>query len=332
MAEAAAEASTGKTQTVDAGAAKSVTAATDTSKTSTSGSAATGKTESGHVDAAKGGNGEDKSGVWPQDWVTRMSKGDEKVAKQFSRYASPEALAEAHISLRRRLDSGEFRTALPKDAKPEEIAAWRKDNGIPEKPDSYDLKGIEIDDGDKPIVESILGRLHNVNAAPEIAREAVAIYKDIVTHNEEVRANLDEEQRVAALDTLNAEYGNQFRRNVNLIEGTVLSKFPESVRASIRSARLPDGSLLFNSADAVRAFVALALEMNPAGVVAPGGTGDIGKTMVEEYQAINKLRRENRSEYNKDDKLQQRERELIEAMVKHGLMDEKGQIVGRKAA
>ena len=104
--------------------------------------------------ASAGGNGSDKSGVWPSDWATRMSKGDEKVAKQFSRYASPEALAEAHISLRRRFDSGEFRAALPKDAKPEEVSAWRKDNGIPEKPEAYDLKGLEIPEGDKEIIGS----------------------------------------------------------------------------------------------------------------------------------------------------------------------------------
>lgn len=318
-----------------AAAAASSSAAATTDKGSASARSATaGKADGGaaasSTDSGKG-NGS-AAPAWPDDWVTRMAKGDEKVAKQFSRYASPEALAEAHISLRRRLDSGEFRTTLPKDPKPEELAQWRKDNGIPEKPDGYDLKGIEFDDSDKPIVESIVSRLHAVNADPKIAREAVSIYKDIVAQNEQQREELDEQQRTSVLDTLNAEYGNQFRRNINLIEGTVLSKFPASVREAIKSARLPDGTALFNHPDAVRAFVALALEMNPAAVVTPGGTGDIGKGMVEEWQAIQKVRAEERTKYNKDENMQKRERELIDAMIRNGLMDEKGQLVGRKAA
>lgn len=271
-------------------------------------------------------------GVWPEDWATRIARGDEKRAKDLSRYASPEALAEAYSNLRKRVDSGEFKTALPKNAKPEELNAWRKDNGIPDKADGYDLAGLVIPKEDKDVVGGLLNRLHNVNATPEVVRETVSAFYDHQARQQQERADADERQRTEVLDALNTEWGQQFRRNLNLIEGTILSRFPADVRESLKSARLPDGTALFNNASAIRAFVAMANEINPAGIVVPGGTGDIGKTMVEEWKAIQKVRTEDRGSYNKDDAMQARERDLIDAMIKHGLMNENGQLIERKAA
>jgi hypothetical protein len=271
-------------------------------------------------------------GAWPEDWATRMSKGDQKRAKDLSRYASPEALADAYINLRTRQDSGEFKAVLPKNAKPEEIAAWRKDNGIPEKAEGYDLAGIQVPAKDKDIIGGFLNRLHKANATPEVAREAIAAYYAQAEHSANMRAERDEQQRTQALDALNTEWGAQFRRNLNLIEGTILSRFPADVRDLIKSARFPDGTALFNSPSTIRALVALANEINPAGIIVPGGTGEIGKTLTDEWKAIQKVRTENRGAYNKDDAMQKRERELIDAMIKHGFMNESGQLIERKAA
>jgi hypothetical protein len=307
----------GKTAAADTTAGKTATAATDTGK----------QAADGTEDAAAAAKG-----AWPDDWVTRMSKGDQKRAKDLGRYASPEALADGYVNLRKRVDSGELKPTLPKNAKPDDIKAWRKDNGIPEKPDGYDLAGITVPTRDKDMIGGVLTRLHKANATPEVAREAVSAIYDQIAQRETLRAERDEQQRTEVLDTLNEEWGPQFRRNLNLIEGTILSRFPEDVRDLLKSARLPDGTAIFNNASAIRALVSLANEINPAGIVVPGGTGDIGKTMVEEWKAIQKIRTETRSVYNKDDAMQKRERELIEAMIKHGLMNEAGQLVERKAA
>src|SRR3990167_7724399 len=81
--------------------------------------------------------------TWPEDWVSRLAKGDEKRINDFKKFQSPEAFADSYVALRSRMDSGEVRTALPKEPKPEELAAWRKENGIPDAPDKYDLTGLE---------------------------------------------------------------------------------------------------------------------------------------------------------------------------------------------
>lgn len=308
-------------------------AASTAAATTTTGAAAT--TDAGvttDVGKTGGTDATQAKGYWPDDWLARITKGDEKVAKQLGRYASPTELAEAHVALRRRMDSGEVKSALPKDAKPEELTAWRKENGIPEKPEDYNLADLKIPEKDKEVVSGIVARMHAVNASPDVVKAAVETYYAEQIRQGEARRAKDEDQRAQALDALNSEWGGSFRRNVNLVEG-LLAKFPESVRDALKSARLPDGTAIFNNPDALRGLAAIALEINPAGVVVPAGGGDLGKTMVDQYNDIQKTKRENRTAYNKDNAMQAHERDLIDAMIKNGIMDNNGTIIqNRKAA
>lgn len=273
-----------------------------------------------------------EKGYWPEGWQARIAGEDKDELKQIGRYASPEDIWKKARSLEKRLSSGEYKAVLPKDPKPDELASWRKDNGIPDAPDKYDLKGLKIPDSDKEIVSGIVSRLHTQNAAPAVVREAIQAYYDQQTAQAQARSQKDDEQRHAALDALNGEWGGSFRRNVNLIEGTILSRFPEDVRDLVKSARLPDGTALFNSVPALKALAALALEINPAGVVAPAGTSDLAKPALEEYQDLQKFMREKRSAYNKDAGKQARMQELIGFLAKQELIDGNGNVIVKKKA
>lgn len=257
-------------------------------------------------------------GYWPDDWVTRVSKGDEKLAKQLGRYASPEAMAEALVAAQAKIRSGELKAALPKNAKPEELAQWRKDNGIPDKPEDYDLKfdsGLVIGDEDKTIIDAFLKTAHAKNMAPDQVKASVEWYYEEQKRQTESRLAKDDEQRVATLDALNAEWGNNFRRHVNMIDG-LLAKMPESVRDSFKGARLADGTAVFNHPDILRGFAALALELDPAGTLTPAGNGDPSKNVDAEIAEIEAFMRSNRMAYNKDEKKQARYRDLLGAREK----------------
>lgn len=268
-------------------------------------------------------------GYWPDDWLAKVSKGDEKISKQLGRYQSPEALAEAHIALRKRMDSGEFKTALPKDAKPEELAAWRKDNGIPETPDKYDLKDLKIDATDKPLVDGFVKRAHELNMAPEHVKATLEYRAQERARLADERATKDEDQRVKTLDTLNQEWGGSFRRNVNLVNG-MLDRFPADVKDALKSARMPDGTAIFNDPSVLKGFVAMALEANPAGVIVPAGGGEPGKVALDEYKDLQKFMAEDRNGYNKSPEKQARMRELIDYLSKNGMIDNQGNV--KKAA
>ena len=55
---------------------------------------------------------------------------------------------------------------------------------------------------------------------------------------------------------------------------------------------------------------------NPAGVVVPGSHADPSKGVDDEISTIEKTMRTNRSEYNRDEKMQARYRELLGAREK----------------
>jgi len=260
----------------------------------------------------------DVKGAWPDDWQQRFSKGDEKLQKVASRYASPEAAFEALVAAQQRIRSGELKPALPENATDDELAAWREDHGIPAKPEDYDLtfdSGLVIGEEDKPIVDEFLSIAHEHNMTPEQVKSVIEWNETQKEAQAEERIAMDEQQRVEALDKLNVEYGGNFRRNINMIEG-VLSMLPEGVREEFQSARLPDGTALFNNPDVIRGFVQLANELNPAGIVAPAGGGDPMKGLSEEIANIENTMKTNRTAYNKDEAMQARYRELLVAREK----------------
>lgn len=254
-------------------------------------------------------------GYWPDDWQKRLAGDDEKELKHVSKYASPEAVWKKARVLEARFSSGELRTALPKDAKPEEVAAWRKDNGIPEAPDKYDLAGVELDDTAKARAAEFLKAAHDANMTPEQAKAAIKWQQADAAARTTAQTARDEEQRVAALDALNQEWGTGFRGNINAINGFI-ELFPESVRDQLKGGRLADGTGIFNNPDILRGFVALALQVNPAATLTPSGGGDPGKTLDEAIAGEEKFMREHRAEYNKDDARQAKLRDLYTAREK----------------
>lgn len=268
-------------------------------------------------------------GYWPADWQKNIAGDDEKVLKQVQRYQSPKAIWEKARSLEQRLSSGELKPSLPKNAKPEEIAAWRKDSGIPEKPDGYELKGLEVPKEDKALIDGFLARAHAAHYLPEQAKEAVASYYDMQKRVADARMAKDEEQRLKTIDEVAQEWGGKFSQYKTRIEN-YLTMFPASVRDSLKGARFPDGTLIFNNSDVLRSFVALSLKEVPEGIHVPSDGGDLGKSMLDRYNELNKMMSERRGDWNKDEGAQAEHRQLIEALQKNGIMDEHGNL--KKAA
>lgn len=265
----------------------------------------------------KPGDAESK-GDWPDDWQNKLAGGDEKLLKKLQRYASPKAMADALVAAQARISSGELKPVLSKDAKPEEVAAWRKENGIPETPEKYDLKfdsGLVIGDDDKPIIDGYLKAAHDRNMTPDQVKAGIEWYYDEVKRQADVQNEKDETDRQAALDALNAEWGGNFRRNHNMVNG-LLDRFPEKVRDLFKGGRLADGTAIMNNPDVIRSLAGIALEINPAGQIVPTGSGDPMKSVEGRIEEIEATMRKDRNAYNKNEKLQAEYRELLGAREK----------------
>ena len=250
------------------------------------------------------------SGDFPADWRDKFAGGDAQKAARLQRYASPQALTDALIAAQNKIRAGDLKPTIGKDAKPEEIAAFREAHGIPEAPDKYDLGDLEVPEGEKEMVTKFLTSAHSVNMTPDQVRTALKAYTDISEEARNARVAQDQEIKTSAEDTLRAEWGNDYRVNINLITN-LLDAAPAGMRDKLLRGRLADGTPIGSSPEVLRFLVGLAREKNPAGVVVPSGVAT-AQSVSDEIQKIEKVMRDDRAAYNRDEKMQARYRQLLE--------------------
>lgn len=246
---------------------------------------------------------------WPDDWRQKMAAGDAKLLKQLETFTSPADVYKAHRALQQKLSSGEYKkaSALPEDATEEQVAEWRKENGIPAKWEEYDTTlpdGLVIGEYDKPIVDEVLKSMHAVHAPPAVVKAALSTYFSLQENHRAEMAEHDENTLSATIEALRGEWGAEYKRNQNAIEA-YLDTLPEDFRENIAGARLMDGTKLLGNAAGVRFLAQLAREANPAITAFPGSSNP-SKSIEDELKSLNV----GSEEYWKSPEKQQRAREL----------------------
>lgn len=269
-------------------------AATVDQTTATTTTAAENPATGNVLDTSTGTSTETKS-TWPDDWRDRITKGDESRAKFFSRYASPEAALDALVEANKVISKHKAIPQKPgKDAKPEEVAAYRASLGVPDKPEAYFDKlpnGLVIGDDDKPLFEKFAALMHEENVPTGAMQKVVDwYYKEVVEEGEQQRYEANREAKQATEDALRQEYGAEYRAQVNGITN-LLNSLPDGAGEVLANAVGPDGVSLFNNPAVVRAMVHLVNEINPTASVIPGGSnpasitsrlGEIKEMMLKE--------------------------------------------------
>lgn len=267
--------------------------------------------------------GADKgAGSWPEGWRTTLAGKDEASAKRLERFNSPDDIWRSYRAIEQRLSSGELKstTKYPDKGTPEQQAAWRAENGIPESPDKYQInlgEGVVIGELDKPIIDDFLSSVHGKNMPPDMANAAVGWYFDFAEKQAEAIKASDDEHKQKYEDTMRAEWGGEYRTNTNNVIA-LLDMAPEGVKDRFQNGRLSDGTPIGSDPDTMRWLASLAREINPITTVTPGAGANIVSAIADEIEQIETFMRTNRSEYNKDEKKQARLRELYEARERKG--------------
>jgi hypothetical protein len=233
-------------------------------------------------------------------------------------------VADALLSLQERIGRGELRsnTPFPEKGTAEEQKAWRAEQGLPESPDKYELKlrdGVTIDQRDKPTVDMLLGKLHGANASPAAAAATVEAYYEIKNQLIEERAAKDSESVQQTRDALVAEMGlPEFKTNMNLVEG-MFELMPQSVRDLFKTGRLADGTPLYGgNVDVFKGLADWARKINPVTALVPGAGANTAGAIDDEIAKIEKVMSTDRAAYNKDQKMQDRYLQLLEAKERAG--------------
>lgn len=268
------------------------------------------------------GNEPAPTAKWPDDWREQLAGGDEAFLKQLKRYASPANYAKAGFEAQQRIRSGAAKEPLPENASPEQLTAWRKENGIPEAPDGYKIEpgdGLVFGEADKPMLQAFAKFAHERNWTPQQVNQGAAFVAQL---GEQQRAAMDQQDRAfrgEAQDTLQQEWGREFRPNLQNLRNMVDRYGEPGVADALMGARGADGKLIGDNPAFLRLMNTLAREINPLGTVVPAGTQDGGKAASEELAALRAEMGDHSSGYWRGPEAQAKQaryRELLTAVEK----------------
>lgn len=188
--------------------------------------------------------------TWPENWRDKLAGGDDKLKNLLSRYTAPDAFAKAYKELRAAHDSRkpakEEVGDLPENATPEQLAAWRKAKGVPEKPEDYEFEvpeGKELADAEYEILMDFAKTMHDSNMPAETVKKISSWFLEYEETIAQRNADKAYQARLDTEEKLRAEWGGGYKANVNLMANTLQEHLGTNASAFL-SQQLMDGSRL----------------------------------------------------------------------------------------
>lgn len=255
------------------------------------------------IDVSTGGStGEAFS--WNDGWRDRLAAGSTdsaKELKQLERYESPEQIWRKARSLEQRMSAGELRSVKPKDASDAELAKWREENDIPADPTKYELQqpdGFKPPKEDDPFLNAFFKSAHGADFTQGQVNAAVGAFYGEVARAEEATAEAEAEAKQKTEDTLRAEWGTDYRANMNMANA-LLARAPEEIREGFSNGYLDDHTPIKASPAMMKWLVQMEREINPAATVVPSAGGDVGANIATEIDKYKKWMGDDNSPYRK---------------------------------
>lgn len=256
-------------------------------------------------------------GTWRADWREHLAGGDDAALKQLQRYASPNDVWKKAKSLESRVSAGELRAVLPKNASAEQLTEWRKQNGIPEKADGYDLGAAsgKFSDETKSFLDKALPVLHNAHLNTDQTKAVLKFLNDNVLDTKASRAQADRDAEEAGNEELRGEWGAEFKRNISIIHAVLDKSADPKFKDAVLNARDGEtGKPLASDPRWLKMLLGIGLVDNPAGKLVPNAGGNPMKGVEERIAEIES--KMGTKAYTNDEKMQAEYRELIDVRDK----------------
>jgi hypothetical protein len=272
---------------------------------------------------------------WPQDWREKMaehySAGNQKAydreLRRLQRITDPTAVYGSFREGEARWDQGGLIKVPGEGATDEEIAAYDMARGVPEEAAGYfenlELSnGVVIGDADMPMAEGFAEAAHEAGMDPYQFQAVLDWYYS----NQEQFSNeldeLDDQNRINNDQVLREEFGGR-RKGLENSVPMLFAQTPgggdpnndASFMNNLFGGRLGDGTRIIDSPDFNRWVFSLTNELHPRATLVEYGA-ESGKSIEEQLKEIRDFRRSNRHEYNRDEAMQQKERDLLDAQMK----------------
>lgn len=252
------------------------------------------------------------------DWREKLANGDAKELARLQRFPDIASVYKSYREIEAKVSNGALRQPLPQNATEAQIAQYRKDNGIPETAGDYEVdipEGIVLGEEDQTILGSVLDTMHKQNRTSAEVNEVVNSF--LKAREIEQAAYIQNQNviRVQTEEALRHEWGSNFLPNVGAVKN-LLASAPDGLGEMLDNARLPDGSLLGNNPAALKWLAQLALDINPAGTVVPGATGNQMQSIDAELNELSQMMKTDLAAWRKNDTARARHRDLLDAKLK----------------
>lgn len=231
---------------------------------------------------------------WPDDWRTKLAGEDKAYLKTLERFGSPADMAKAYRELQTRMARGEIKAGLKPDATPEEIAAWRKDNGLPASPEDYKPNlpnGMVPGEAEMPLIGGFQKTAHELGLSSDQFNKTLAWYFAEQDAAKAQAIEADRSFRAQAEDALRAEWGPAYRAEVRGIANFMEANAPAGMADLLFNARTSDGNLIGDHPEVLRWLNSMARQMNPLASLVPAGSADpmkAGEARIAEIEQIMK--------------------------------------------
>lgn len=237
--------------------------------------------------------------IWPEDWRARFSGGDEKLAKRAEMFASPEEVWKSYLVADKTISEGIKPPTLPDDPTDEQIAEYHEQVGVPKEWTDYNTdlgNGVVWGDEDKPMVDSFLEWSHQNHIPQQYVTPALGWYAEFQKDTAAAREVQDQQDQVDGTVALREVWGGDYQVNLNAIKG-LFESVDQELFEIWASSRTPDGTLLGNSPQFMKAVAQIARQANPAAMIAPGSTENAKQSLEGRLDEIKKI--QNSPEYRR---------------------------------
>jgi len=187
----------------------------------------------------------------PKDWRQEATGGNEDYLKTISRYGSIQGVVKALHDTKMLISQGKYQRGKPEDESDEKaMKEWRKQEGIPDKPEDYKLPDVvtkSLTDADKPVLANFTEFAHSKGARPDVVSIASEWYVQQQAAAIEQQTVADNGHREDAEDALRLDWQGEYKGNMNLAK-RFLSESPLGAEgwAGLRDK---DGRMLGSNAE-----------------------------------------------------------------------------------
>lgn len=238
-----------------------------------------------------------KTGDWPSDWRSKIAGDDADFLKELERFPDLQKLGKSWRDAQKKIRSGELKHQLPADATPEQLAEWRKQNGIPNDAKGYNVNlpnGKILGEQDQPHVASFTEAMHGLNAPDAVVNRALEWYFDFQENAKSELQQKDRGFRATAEEDLRDKWGVEYKGNLTAIKNMLDGA---GVHDLLMTSRGGDGRLLGANPDVLQWLAGLSRELNPTGTIVPSDGQTTLKSIETRLEELAKLQRTDPKKY-----------------------------------